>query len=80
MANTISSLKFSGTKEQQAQLEKVIAEHRNEKGALMPIMQKAQDIHRQRILENILQNICRQKGRRGSFHNIQAVFFKLARM
>lgn len=45
MANTISSLKFAGTKEQQAQLDSVIAEHHDQRGALMPIMQKAQEIY-----------------------------------
>lgn len=45
MANTISSLKFSGTKEQEAQLMAVIDELRSQKGALMPIMQKAQEIY-----------------------------------
>lgn len=45
MANTISSLKFSGTKEQEAELQKVIAEYKDQKGALMPIMQHAQEIY-----------------------------------
>ena len=45
MANTISSLKFSGTKEQEAELKKVIAEYKDQKGALMPIMQHAQEIY-----------------------------------
>ena len=35
----------AGTAEQEAQLRKVIAENKDEKGALMPIMQKAQDIY-----------------------------------
>lgn len=45
MANTISSLKFAGTKEQEARLSQVIEQHRGQKGALMPIMQQAQDIY-----------------------------------
>ena len=45
MANTISSLKFSGTKEQEAQLRAFIGQHREEKGCLMPVMQKAQEIY-----------------------------------
>lgn len=45
MANTISSLKFSGTKEQEAELQKVIAQYKDQKGALMPIMQHAQEIY-----------------------------------
>lgn len=36
---------FAGTKEQEAALLKVIADHRDDKGALMPILQKAQDIY-----------------------------------
>ena len=35
---------FSGTKEQEAALKEVISELKGTKGALMPIMQKAQDI------------------------------------
>lgn len=45
MANTISSLKFAGTREQEEKLRQVIEEHREQKGALMPIMQQAQDIY-----------------------------------
>lgn len=36
---------FNGTPEQEAQLLQVIEELKNEKGSLMPIMQKAQDIY-----------------------------------
>ena len=36
---------FKGTKEQEEALLKVIAELKGEKGALMPILQKAQDIY-----------------------------------
>jgi NADP-reducing hydrogenase subunit HndA len=39
------SVPFTGTKEQEAQLLKVISETKSEKGALMPILQKAQDIY-----------------------------------
>jgi len=39
------SVPFTGTKEQEAQLLKVISENKDEKGALMPILQKAQDIY-----------------------------------
>ena len=39
------SVPFSGTKEQEAQLMKVISENKEERGALMPILQKAQDIY-----------------------------------
>ena len=40
-----STLPFAGTKEQEAQLMTVIDEHRGDPGALMPVMQKAQDIY-----------------------------------
>ncbi|MBE5967633.1 MAG: NAD(P)H-dependent oxidoreductase subunit E [Lachnospiraceae bacterium] len=36
---------FAGTKEQESALLKVINEHRDEKGSLMPILQKAQEIY-----------------------------------
>lgn len=36
---------FSGTKDQEESLLKMIAELKDEKGALMPILQKAQDIY-----------------------------------
>ncbi|MDF2514533.1 MAG: hypothetical protein K0S04_4399 [Herbinix sp.] len=40
--NTVS---FAGTKEQETALLKVIADHKDDKGALMPILQKAQGIY-----------------------------------
>lgn len=36
---------FEGTKEQEEQLLEVIKSHKDDKGALMPVMQKAQDIY-----------------------------------
>jgi len=36
---------FAGTKEQEEELNKVIARHKNQKGALMPVLQAAQDIY-----------------------------------
>lgn len=36
---------FAGTKEQEAALLQVIADHKDDKGALMPILQKAQGIY-----------------------------------
>ena len=41
----VSSVPFSGTKEQEARLLEVIAKYKDMKGALMPIMQEAQDIY-----------------------------------
>jgi NADP-reducing hydrogenase subunit HndA len=45
MGITKKSVPFAGTKEQEAALLKVIDEYRDDKGALMPILQKAQDIY-----------------------------------
>ena len=45
MANTISKVAFTGTKEQEAELRKIISELKGQKGCLMPVMQKAQDIY-----------------------------------
>lgn len=43
--STKSKVPFNGTDEQESKLIKVISEHKDEKGALMPILQKAQDIY-----------------------------------
>lgn len=45
MASTISKIPFRGTAEQEEKLMQVIAEHKEDKGALMPVLQKAQDIY-----------------------------------
>ena len=45
MADKKATVPFSGTKEQEEALMKVIHELKDEKGALMPILQKAQDIY-----------------------------------
>ena len=44
MAKT-STIPFKGTKEQEEKLLKVIAEHKGEEGALIPVMHEAQDIY-----------------------------------
>lgn len=41
----VSNVPFKGTKEQEAKLLEVIKEFKGQKGALMPIMQGAQDIY-----------------------------------
>ncbi|MEA4911507.1 MAG: NADH-quinone oxidoreductase subunit NuoE [Oscillospiraceae bacterium] len=43
--SSITKVPFEGTKAQQQQLEEFIAEHRDEKGLLMPVLQKAQEIY-----------------------------------
>ncbi len=45
MKKKVSSVPFSGTPEQKAQLIEVINNLRDQKGCLMPIMQAAQDIY-----------------------------------
>src|SRR5574344_1139892 len=45
MAAKKNTVPFTGTKEQEAELRKVISELKDEKGALMPILQKAQGIY-----------------------------------
>ena len=45
MNSAKSTVPFKGTPEQEAQLLKVINEKKNDQGALMPILQKAQEIY-----------------------------------
>ncbi len=45
MAKASSTLPFSGTPEQEARLKQVIEEHKGQGGALMPVLQKAQEIY-----------------------------------
>lgn len=41
----VSNVPFKGTAEQETELRRRIAEHKGEKGSLMPIMQAAQEIY-----------------------------------
>ena len=45
MSKTKNTVSFNGTAEQKEELLKVIDKKKNDKGALMPILQKAQDIY-----------------------------------
>ncbi len=45
MSNNSNLIPFNGTPAQEEELLKVIAENKDDKGALMPILQKAQDIY-----------------------------------
>ena len=45
MQKKISSIPFNGTPEQETMLKEVIAEHKDVPGAVMPVLQKAQDIY-----------------------------------
>ena len=45
MGSQKSNVPFTGTKEQEAELRKVMEAHKDQKGALMPVLQQAQDIY-----------------------------------
>ena len=45
MATKTAGVAFTGTSEQKAELDRVIAEYKNVGGALMPVLQKAQEIY-----------------------------------
>lgn len=45
MSKTKNTVPFRGTAEQEAELLKVIADKKDDKGALMPVLQKAQEIY-----------------------------------
>ena len=45
MLKKISSLPFQGTPEQEAKLKEVIAKHKDDPGAVMPVLQEAQEIY-----------------------------------
>lgn len=45
MAKRKTAVPFKGTAEQEKQLKEIIAMHKGEKGAMMPVLQKAQDVY-----------------------------------
>lgn len=45
MQKKISNLPFAGTPEQEEKLKEVIARHKDDKGAIMPCLQEAQEIY-----------------------------------
>ena len=45
MKKKLTTVDFNGTKEQETALRAVIAEYRGTQGAMMPVLQKAQDIY-----------------------------------
>lgn len=45
MQKRISTLPFNGTAEQKSKLDAVIAEHKSQPGAVMPVLQAAQEIY-----------------------------------
>lgn len=45
MQKRISNLPFQGTKEQEAKLFEIIEKHKGERGAIMPVLQEAQEVY-----------------------------------
>ena len=45
MQKRISNLPFSGTPEQEEKLNAIIARHKDERGAIMPCLQEAQEVY-----------------------------------
>ncbi len=45
MVNKKTKTIFSGTKEQAKELEQIIQKHKNDRGALMPVLQEAQEVY-----------------------------------
>ncbi len=45
MKKTLTSVSFTDTPEQKARLDEIIKAHKGEKGALMPVLQQAQDVY-----------------------------------
>ena len=45
MTNKITEIPFRGTPEQEAQLKEVIAQYKGHSDAMMPVLQKAQEIY-----------------------------------
>lgn len=45
MQKKISSIPFNGTAEQEAKLEEIIAKHKDDPGAVMPVLQEAQEVY-----------------------------------
>ncbi|MDF2942979.1 MAG: dehydrogenase (ubiquinone) 24 kDa subunit [Herbinix sp.] len=45
MGSQNNTVPFAGTREQETALLKIISDHKDDKGALMPILQKAQEIY-----------------------------------
>ena len=45
MSNKNAGVAFKGTPEQEKELKSVIQKHKDQKGALMPVLQEAQEIY-----------------------------------
>ncbi len=45
MQKKISSIPFAGTPEQESELKEIISRHKDDPGAIMPVLQEAQDVY-----------------------------------
>ena len=45
MKKKLTTVEFRGTKEQEAKLIEIIDAHKDERGAMMPILQQAQEVY-----------------------------------
>ncbi|MCQ4022773.1 MULTISPECIES: NAD(P)H-dependent oxidoreductase subunit E [unclassified Ruminococcus] len=45
MQKKISTIPFNGTPEQEAELKKIIEKHKDDPGAIMPVLQEAQEVY-----------------------------------
>ena len=61
MKKTLTTVEFRGTKEQEAKLVEIIAGYKDMKGAMMPILQEAQEIYGYLPIE-VQQIIARETG------------------
>ncbi len=62
MKKQLTQVEFRGTKEQEAKLLEIIDAHKNERGAMMPILQQAQDVYGYLPVE-VMQIIAKHTGK-----------------
>ena len=62
MKKQLTQVEFRGTKEQEAKLIEIIDAHKNERGAMMPILQQAQEVYGYLPVE-VMQIIAKHTGK-----------------
>ncbi|MBE6679149.1 MAG: NAD(P)H-dependent oxidoreductase subunit E [Ruminococcaceae bacterium] len=62
MKKQLTQVEFRGTKEQEAKLLEIIDAHKNERGAMMPILQQAQEVYGYLPVE-VMQIIAKHTGK-----------------
>ena len=62
MKKQLTQVEFRGTKEQEAKLLEIIDAHKNERGAMMPILQEAQEVYGYLPVE-VMQIIAKHTGK-----------------